>query len=71
MPVGTVNLLLRWNTGIFGLADVGRVWSSGDSDGGWHKGFGGGVWVEALGRAFSVAYAKGDGHRFYVKTGMF
>ena len=71
VPVGTVNLLLRWNTGIFGLADVGRVWSSGDSDGGWHKGFGGGVWVEALGRAFSVAYAKGDGHRFYVKTGMF
>jgi Omp85 superfamily domain len=71
VPVGTVNLLLRWNAGIFGLADVGRVWSSGESEGGWHKGFGGGVWLEALGRAISVAYARGDEHRFYLKTGLF
>jgi hypothetical protein len=71
VPVGTVNLLLRWNAGIFGLADVGRVWMSGESDGGWHTGFGGGVWLEALGRAISVAYAKGNEHRFYLKTGLF
>jgi hypothetical protein len=71
VPVGTVNLLVRWNTGVFGLADVGRVWMSGESDGGWHSAFGGGVWLEALGRAISVAYARGDGHRFYLKTGLF
>jgi hemolysin activation/secretion protein len=71
VPVGTVNLLVRWNAGIFGLADVGRVWSSGESEGNWHKGFGGGVWLEALGTAISVAYARGDEHRFYLKAGLF
>ena len=71
VPVGTVNLFLRWDAGIFGLADVGRVWSSGESEGGWHKGFGGGLWLEALGRAISFAYAKGEDHRLYVKLGLF
>jgi hypothetical protein len=71
VPVGTVNLLLRWNAGIFGLADAGRVWASGESAGQWHTGFGGGVWLEALGRAISVAYARGDEHRFYLKAGLF
>jgi hypothetical protein len=71
VPIGTVNLFMRWDTGVFGLADVGRVWMSGQSDGGWHAGFGGGVWLEALGRAISVAYAKGNEHRLYLKTGLF
>ena len=71
VPVGTVNLLVRWDAGVFGLADVGRVWMSGESDGSWHKGFGGGVWLSALGRAISVAYAKGDEHRVYLKAGLF
>jgi hypothetical protein len=71
VPVGTVNLLVRWDAGIFGLADVGRVWMSGESEGSWHTGFGGGVWLSALGRAISVAYAKGDEHRVYVKAGLF
>jgi outer membrane protein assembly factor BamA len=71
VPVGTVNLLLRWDAGVFGLADVGRVWMSGESDGRWHRGFGGGVWLTALGRAVSVAYAKGDEHRVNLKAGLF
>ena len=71
VPVGTVNLLLRWDAGVFGLADVGRVWMSAESDGSWHKGFGGGLWLSALGRAISVAYAKGDEHRVYLKAGLF
>ena len=71
VPLGTVNFLMRWNTGIFGLADVGRVWMNGESDGGWHTGFGGGVWFEALGRAISIGYAKGDENRIYLKTGLF
>jgi hypothetical protein len=71
LPVGTINVLLRWNAGIFGLADVGRVWSSGDSEGGWHTGVGGGVWLEAFGKAISAAYARGNEHRFYLKTSLF
>jgi len=66
-----MNLFVRWNTGVFGLADAGRVWSDGASEGAWHKAFGGGVWLEALGMAISVAYAKGEEHRFYLKTGLF
>jgi hypothetical protein len=71
VPVGTVNLFLRWDAGVFGLADVGRVWFDGASDGGWHRAFGGGVWLTALGKSVSFAYARGDSHRFYLKTGLF
>ena len=71
VPVGTLNLGLRWNTGVFGLADVGRVWMNGESGGRWHSAFGGGLWFEALGRAISLGYAKGEEHRLYVKTGLF
>jgi hypothetical protein len=62
---------MRWNTGVFGLADVGRVWMSGESEGPWHTAFGGGVWFEALGKAVSIAYAKGEANRFYLKFGLF
>jgi hypothetical protein len=71
VPVGTVNLLLRWDAGVFGLADVARVWFDGRSDGGWHTGFGGGFWLSALGRSVSVAYARGEGHKLYLKSGLF
>jgi hypothetical protein len=67
LPVGTVNLFVRSQLGVYGLADVGRVWFDGRSDGGWHSGFGGGVWLSALGQVVSVTYARGDLHRFYLK----
>lgn len=63
-------LLINWNPGVFVLADIGRVWLDGDSPGGWHAGFGGGAWINALGQTFSVAYARGDGNRFYLTKGM-
>ena len=67
LPISDLRLLLgeavlllpaRW--GIFGLADAGRVWVEGRSPGGWHVGWGGGVWADILG-AFpvSVAVARG------------
>ena len=37
--------MLPGEGGVFGLADVGRVFVDGDSPGGWHTGFGGGVWL--------------------------
>ena len=70
VPVGTINLLVRSDVGVFGLVDVGRVWFEGRSDGGWHTGVGGGFWLSAFGRSVSVAYAHGDANRFYVKTGL-
>jgi hemolysin activation/secretion protein len=70
MPIGTIPLLINWKSGLFGLADVGRVWLDGDSPGGWHAGFGGGVWINALGQTFSAAFAHGDENRFYLQKGM-
>jgi hypothetical protein len=54
--------------GVFGHADVGRVYVGGASPGGWHAGFGGGAWIApdrwrntlALGLAFSP-----EGPRLY------
>jgi surface antigen Omp85-like protein len=70
VPVGSVNFLVRSQLGLFALTDVGRVWFDGANDGGWHTGFGGGFWLSALGRAVSVAYAHGESHRFYLKSGL-
>jgi hemolysin activation/secretion protein len=71
IPAGTLPFLIKWKMGVFGLADVGRVWLDGDSPGGWHKGYGGGIWLSALGQAFSVAYAHGEENRFYIQKGLF
>ena len=71
VPVGTVNFMVRSQLGVFALADAGRVWFDGANDGGWHTGVGGGIWLAALGRSLSIAYANGEGGRLYLKSGMF
>ncbi len=70
VPLGIVPLLVKWQSGIFGLADAGRVWFDGRSPGGWHSGFGGGFWLSSLGQTFSVSYAHGEEHRFYFQRGL-
>lgn len=70
VPTGTVNLFVKWESGIFGLADAGRVWFDGRSPGGWHSGFGGGFWLSSLGQTISVAYAHGEENRFYIQRGL-
>ena len=67
VPIGQLNFIVRSNIGVLGLADVGRVWYDGKSDGTWHTGLGGGVWASAFGRVLNLTYAKGEHHRFYVK----
>lgn len=71
VPVGTVNFLIRSQLGVFALADAGRVWFDGASDGGWHTGVGGGLWLSALGQAVSIAYAHGEAHKLYARYGLF
>jgi hypothetical protein len=70
VPVGTVPLFVRWDAGIFALADAARVWVDGRSDGAWHRGVGGGFWLSALGQSVSVAYARGEESRLYVQRGL-
>lgn len=70
VPFGTLPLLVRWHTGVFGLVDVGRVWFEERSPGGWHSGVGGGIWLSSLGQTISLAYAYGEQSRFYLQRGM-
>ena len=58
--------------GVFGLADVGRVFLEGESSDRWHTAFGGGLWVAIADprHLASVAIAASEGHvRFYVQGG--
>jgi hypothetical protein len=70
VPTGSVSLFVRWQLGVFGLVDAGRVWHDGRSEGGWHTGVGGGFWLASLGRGVSVAYAHGEAHRVYLSSGL-
>ena len=42
------NVLLPGQLGIFGLADVGRVFVDGEQSSQWHPAFGGGVWLSMV-----------------------
>jgi hypothetical protein len=58
--------------GVFGLADVGRVFLKGESSGRWHTGLGGGVWLSIFDPAYtaSLAVARSEGHvRLYFQGG--
>ena len=71
VPVGMLPLFIRWNAGVFGLADAGRVWFDGESTGKWHSSFGGGVFLTTLGQTLSFSYAQGkEGGGLYFQKGM-
>ena len=69
-PLFQMTLITRGRVGVLGLADAGRVWLDGDSPAGWHTAYGGGVFYETLGRAFSLLYAQGEEDRWYLQVGM-
>jgi len=37
--------VLRWDFGVSAIADVGRVYTTGDASRAWHSAFGGGIWA--------------------------
>jgi hypothetical protein len=57
-----LTLVLPAHLGVFGLADVGRVFLEGESSDKWHSAAGGGIWISYLNRAytFSLAIASGE-----------
>jgi hypothetical protein len=60
----------RW--GIFGLADVGRVFLDGDTSDKWHPAYGGGIFFQmlTLNSVFHASVSHGDeGTRVHVKYG--
>lgn len=56
--------------GVFALADAGRIWYRGRSEGGWHTALGGGAWAAAGGNAASVTVAFGEVPAFYFAFGL-
>lgn len=70
--LGHIGFLVPWDIGVFAFTDVGRVFVSGESIGGWHVSAGGGIWGAPLYRnftgSFTVARSK-EGTTFYVGSG--
>lgn len=65
--------ILPGELGIFGLADAGRVFVSGETSDTWHTSFGGGVWVSLLqtSTVLSAAIARSQERTgLYFGTGM-
>ncbi|MGH7525873.1 MAG: hypothetical protein ACREMX_04135 [Gemmatimonadales bacterium] len=65
-------LIVPGDFGVFGLADVGRVYLDGESSDRWHGAAGGGIWFAFLNRAntISVALARSSERTgVYIKAG--
>jgi hypothetical protein len=59
-PLFRANLGLRGTFGVLGLADAGRVWYDGASEGNWHTAAGGGLFFAAAGQAVTLTVATGE-----------
>jgi len=46
------NQFLPFETGVIGFFDAGRVWLEGNTDGRWHPGYGGGLYISPLTRDY-------------------
>lgn len=57
LRLGSFFVLLPGDIGVFGLADAGRVFVSGESSDRWHAAAGGGLWFAFLNRANTVTIA--------------
>lgn len=70
LRVSRIQFVLPWDFGVLGLADVGRVFVSGESSGIWHPSFGGGLWVALLDRslAASLNVATGAGQGTFINA---
>jgi outer membrane protein assembly factor BamA len=51
--------LVPHDFGLFGFAESGRVWLDGESEGSWHKDFGGGLWIAPVRRDFAFSIGAG------------
>jgi hemolysin activation/secretion protein len=65
-------IVVRGDLGVLALADAGRVWYGGESDGGWHTAYGGGVFFSFMDHAYtaSATYAYGEKGKLYLALGV-
>ena len=72
LSLARLDLVLPADFGVFGLADVGRVFLQGESSDRWHAAGGGGIWVSFLDRAYTrfAGLAASEGRtRLYAQAG--
>jgi len=72
LPLAKFNFVLPAELGVFGLADIGRVWLDGESSNTWHSALGGGLSIAYLNRknTLTLAVARGDGRTaLYLRSG--
>jgi hypothetical protein len=72
LRLGRFFVVLPGDFGVFGLADVGRVYFEGESSDTWHTGVGGGLWFAFLDPAntITVSLARGDNRTaLYLQAG--
>jgi hemolysin activation/secretion protein len=70
VPLGNVALLVPGSLGVFALVDAGRVWENGESPGGWHSAYGGGLWFSVMERVLSAAWASGEKGTLHLWLGL-
>jgi hypothetical protein len=68
LSLARIELVLPADFGVFGLADVGRVFLEGESSDKWHGAAGGGIWLAYLDRAYTFSIAAAHGEE---KTGIY
>jgi len=71
-PVTKFNFVVPAELGVFGLADIGRVWLDGESSNTWHSAMGGGLSIAYLNRknTLTLTVARGDGRTaLYLRSG--
>ncbi len=67
-----MSILVPANVGVFGLADIGRVYVEGETSDEWHTGFGGGLSIGFLNAANTVTVAVANSEErtgVYVRAG--
>jgi hypothetical protein len=72
LKLARLSVVVPMNVGIYGLADVGRVWLDGEEFNRWHSGFGAGVWLHALRPSLrgTVTLVRGSGRTvLYIGSG--
>lgn len=71
LRVSRIQFVMPWDFGLLGLADLGRVFVSGQSSKEWHPSVGGGAWVALLDRslAASLNVATGAGQGVFINAG--
>jgi hypothetical protein len=71
--VGSPRVIVPVAAGIFGFADVGRVYLEGQSPGGWRTSVGGGIWLKPVAQPYILRWGAGvsdEATKIYVALGL-